>query len=264
MDQWFLAFTLGNAAILTNACLLPLYPGLIAFLAGNAGNERARQATAVLGVLVLAGIMTMMIAIGAILAILSASFGSLLSIMLPVIYVSVIILGTMMVAGLNPFEKLQTAQAPVTDNPYLSAFVYGLFFGPMTLPCTGPILVSALSLGTGFSTVASGLTYFFFFGLGFGWPLVVLPILTLPFQRRVVAWLSRNHDMLNVAAGMLLIAVGIFGFLTELLPQYLPGFYLNQTIQLLYWVIVAAVTIFVAYSYNNQHKIKNDNIETTA
>ncbi|MEO1165861.1 MAG: cytochrome c biogenesis protein CcdA, partial [Chloroflexota bacterium] len=138
MDQFILAFTLGNAAILTNACLLPLYPGLVAFLAGNANNERARQATAILGVLVLAGIMTTMIAIGFVLSLLSASFGGLFTVLLPIIYALVIGLGVMMFMGKNPFATFQTAQSPRFSNPYLTAFVYGLFFGPMTLPCTGP------------------------------------------------------------------------------------------------------------------------------
>ena len=257
MEQWLLAFTLGNAAILTNACLLPLYPGLMAFLAGNANNERARQATAVLGVLVLAGILTMMVFIGFILALLSASFGSVLTILLPIIYAIVIVLGVLMLTGRNPFAKLQTSQAPMLGNPYLTAYVYGLFFGPMTLPCTGPIIVSAFTLGSGIGTVASGLSYFFFFGLGFGWPLVLLPVLALPLQRRIVGWLSRHHDMLNVASGVLLIAVGIFGILTELVPQYRPDFYLNQTMQLLYWLIAVIVTVASAIAYQAQNKRKN-------
>lgn len=252
MNEWLLAFTLGNAAILTNACLLPLYPGLMAFLAGNANNERARQATAVLGVLVLAGIMTMMVLIGFLIALLSASFGSVLIVLLPIIYAIIIILGVLMLTGRNPFATLQTAQAPMLGNPYLTAYVYGLFFGPMTLPCTGPILLSAFSLGSGFGTVASGLTYFFFFGLGFGWPLVVLPVLALPFQRQIVGWLSRHHDMLNVAAGLLLIAVGVFGILTELVPQYRPDFYLSQTMQLVYWGIAGIVTVAGAIIFQRQ------------
>ncbi|GAB5491613.1 MAG: cytochrome c-type biogenesis protein CcdA [Phototrophicaceae bacterium] len=254
MEQWLLAFTLGNAAILTNACLLPLYPGLMAFLAGNANNERAREVTALLGVLVLAGILTMMVFIGGILALLSASFGSVLTYLLPIIYAIVIILGVMMLTGRNPFATLQTAQAPMLRNPYITAYVYGLFFGPMTLPCTGPIILSAFTLGSGIGTLASGLSYFFFFGLGFGWPLVLLPVLAMPFQRRIVGWLSRNHDLLNIASGILLIAVGIFGIITELVPQYRAGFYLNPSQQLTYWAVVAIITIVVAAGYHNQQK----------
>ena len=264
MEQWLLAFTLGNAAILTNACLLPLYPGLMAFLAGNANNERAREASALLGVLVLAGILTMMVFIGGVLALLSASFGSVLTYLLPIIYAVVIILGLLMLTGRNPFATLQTAQAPMLRNPYITAYVYGLFFGPMTLPCTGPIILSAFTLGSGIGTLASGLSYFFFFGLGFGWPLVLLPVLAMPFQRRIVGWLSRNHDLLNIASGILLIAVGIFGIITELLPQYQPGFYLTPTAQLVYWAVVAIITVAVTIIHHSQQSAKEKTSETVA
>ena len=53
MNELVGAFVLGNAAILTNVCLLPLYPGLIAFLAGSAA-EGNRRTTPWLGLAVLA------------------------------------------------------------------------------------------------------------------------------------------------------------------------------------------------------------------
>ena len=46
MNELIQAFVLGNSAILTNVCILPLYPGLIAFMASNAANERAQKASA--------------------------------------------------------------------------------------------------------------------------------------------------------------------------------------------------------------------------
>ena len=77
MSQLIEAFVLGNSAILTNVCILPLYPGLIAFLAGNSQNERAQAATRWLGLLVLAGVLSMMLLIGLILYLLQQSFGSI-------------------------------------------------------------------------------------------------------------------------------------------------------------------------------------------
>jgi len=56
MGELLQAFLIGNGAILTNVCILPLYPGLMAFLAGNADNPRAQSATRWLGLLVLAGV----------------------------------------------------------------------------------------------------------------------------------------------------------------------------------------------------------------
>jgi cytochrome c-type biogenesis protein len=215
------AFTLGNAAILTNVCLLPLYPGLVAFLAGNASNERFKGGAAgLLGVLVLAGVLSMMLLIGAALYTLNQSFGSVLPVLLPVIYLIVIGLGVALIFGLNPFARLATLQAPMFHNPYLMAYAYGLLLAPMTLPCTGPIITAAFVVGAGnFGELSEGLFYFLAFGLGFGWPLALLPLLALPIQRRFTGWLTQHHALFNRVSGVLLIGIGIFGLITEVLPN---------------------------------------------
>ena len=252
-------FTLGNAAILTNACLLPLYPGLIAFLAGNAEQERSRRATGWLGVLVLAGVLTMMVLIGLVLYLVQATFGALLQYVLPLIYALVILLGAVMLAGRNPFTRLATAQAPLLRNPYAAAYVYGLFFGPMTLPCTGPIITTAFLLGaTEGGSIVAELVYFVAFGLGFGWPLLVLPLIALPVQRRIIGWLSRNHDALTRGAGILLVAVGIFGIITELAPNYIAEFEINLGGQMLFWAIAAVAAVATGYATHRAHAAETD------
>jgi len=160
------AFVLGNGAILTNVCLLPLYPALVAFV----------------------------------LYLLQRSFGPLLTIALPVIYGVVILLGGAMIAGWNPFTRLASVHLPAFRNPLAMAFAYGLLLGTMTLPCTGPIVVSAFLVGAGSVSLAlDGVLYFLAFGLGFGWPLVVLPLLATPLQRRGVGWLTSHHLLLTRA-----------------------------------------------------------------
>jgi cytochrome c-type biogenesis protein len=219
MDLLLQGFWLGNGAILTNVCLLPLYPGLIAFLAGNAQNERAQRAGGWLGLLVLAGVLTLMLAIGLLLHLLGSvlSFNTLLPVLLPVIYTVVIVLGVLMLLGKNPFARLATAQSPVLQNPYLSAYVYGLLLGPMTLPCTGPIVLSAFTLGalSGAGELANQLLFFLAFGVGFGWPLVVLPLIARGAQRSLTGWLTRHHLLLTRISGVLLIAIGVYGFGVE-------------------------------------------------
>lgn len=260
MDELIRAFSLGNAAILTNACLLPLYPGLIAFLAQGTGDDRSHRSTGWLGVLVLAGVLTMMTLVGFVLYLLEQSFGDALNLLLPMVYGVVIISGVLMLLNRNPFARLATAQAPVLRNPYITAYIYGLLFGPMTLPCTGPLILSAFALGAGNAAqLANGLLFFLAFGLGFGWPLALLPLIALPLQRRLVGWLARHHALLNRASGVLLIAVGIFGVLTELLPHYLPidNVALAPETWALYWIAVAALVIgMVVYGYRKQEMRK--------
>jgi cytochrome c-type biogenesis protein len=266
MDELFRAFALGNAAILTNACLLPLYPGLIAFLAGNANNEQSRRATGWLGVLVLAGILTMMTLIGLVLFLLQQSFGDALTLLLPLIYAIVIGLGIMMVMGRNPFAKLATVQSPMLRNPYITAYIYGLLFGPMTLPCTGPIILSAFALGANNTgELINGLLYFLAFGLGFGWPLALLPLAALSVQKRLVRTLASNHLLLTRISGILLIAVGLFGILTELLPRYvaIEDFTLAPEVWVFYWLFVAVLATGVGV-YTRARRTASDALTTPA
>jgi cytochrome c-type biogenesis protein len=214
------AFLLGNAAILTNVCILPLYPGLLAFLAGSAQSERGRSAMRWLGLLVLAGVLSLMLLAGWLLYMLQASFGAVLPWLLPLIYAAVILLGVLMLLGRNPFQRLSNAQAPALRNPFLAAYVYGLLLGPMTLPCAGPIVVSAFLLGAGSAgQLASSLAYFLAFGLGFGWPLVLLPFLAQGIQRRFTHWTVRYDKLLTAASGVLLVMIGLAGFVVEVAPN---------------------------------------------
>jgi cytochrome c-type biogenesis protein len=248
VNQILEGFTFGSASILTTACLLPLYPGMIAFLAGTADDPRARRGTAILGVLVLAGVLSMMVLIGFLLHLLSRSSNDILPYVLPLVYGLVIVFGGMMLAGRSPFAKLQTVQAPLLRNPYLTAYVYGLLFGPMTIPCTGPIILSAFAIGAvDSSLLVDQLLYFLGVGLGFGWPLVLLPLLAMPVQRRLIGVLTANHTLLERGAGVLLIGVGIFGILTELLPQIDPANApeLSSNAQYAYWLAVALVVVAV-------------------
>jgi len=229
VSQYLEAFVLGNGAILGNICMLPLYPGLVAFLAGQIpGAQRlvATPAPAValrvgwLGALVLAGILSMMLLVGLAVYALRQSFGAVLPVLLPAIYLAVIALGALMLAGRNPFAGLRAASTPALRDPRAAAFVYGLLLGPMTLPCTGPLIVSAFVLGAGSSAaLAEGLLYFLCFGLGFGWPLVLLPLIAQPAQRRFTGWLARNHVALSRLSGVLLVAIGGFGLWAEVLPN---------------------------------------------
>lgn len=218
MDQLLQAFILGNGAILTNVCLLPLYPGLIAFLAGNA-KQQNKKATGWLGLLVLLGVLSMMTLVAFLLFVLKKSFGSILPWLLPIIYGLVFVLGIMMLLGFNPFNRLSSLQSPILKNPFISAYVYGLLLGPMTLPCTGPIILSAFLLSGNTALFTSQLLYFTAFGLGFGWPLVVLPLVAAPFQKRTTKWLTQNYKLLTRISGILLLLIGLYGFWKEVIPN---------------------------------------------
>ena len=220
MSQLLEAFILGNAAILGNVCMLPLYPGLMAFLAGDADRSGHSRSRPWLGAVVLAGVLSMMTLIGLLVFVLQQSFGAILPVLLPAIYLAVIVLGLLMLSGRNPFNRITASQIPLLRNPLAAAYAYGLLLGPMTLPCTGPLIVTAFVLGTsGINSLLGALLYFVAFGLGFGWPLIVLPLITISLQHRFTRWLAQRYVLIGRLSGLLLIAIGVFGFVTEVLPN---------------------------------------------
>lgn len=221
MDEYLQAFALGNAAILGNVCMLPLYPGLLVMLAGRAEAGAPARSTRWAGAVVLAGILTVMVAVGFLLQQLNRSAADVLPWVLPALYGLVAVLGVAMLLDRNPFARLATTEAPVLRSPMASAYLYGVALGPMTLPCTGPLIVSAFVIGGvgGTGALADSLAYFLFFGLGFGWPLVALPLLAAPAQQRITRFLARHHRVVTVASGVLLLVVATIGVWNDVVPN---------------------------------------------
>lgn len=220
MNEFLEAFALGNAAILGNVCMLPLYPGLVAMLAARSIGDRPSRWTSLLGFAVFAGVLTCMLAIGCGLYVVGRSAADILGWLLPAMYLTVLALGIALVVGRNPFTRLSAGEVPMMRNPAAGAFAYGLFLAPMTLPCTGPLIVSAFVVGgvAGSAALGESLRYFAWYALGFGWPLIVLPFFATPLQRRFTGVLTRNHQRIAVASGVLLIGIATFGLWVDVRP----------------------------------------------
>ena len=232
VDQFVLGFTSGVPAILTNICILPLYPGMIAFLTGQLRGEKDPSSgrfasftywrSGLLGLMVLLGVLTLMLCVGLLFWVLKMATADILPVLLPIIYGLVIFLGILMIRGKNPFAWLTRLEAPVFRNPLMTAYVYGLALAPMTLPCTGPYLTAIFALSAVSSTHAvEQLVFFFGFGFGFGWPLLVLPLLATSAQRNLTQALARRHELLTRLAGALLVIIGVAGLAIDWVEPFL-------------------------------------------
>ena len=215
MEVLVATFGLGLAAA-ASPCLLPLYPAFLAYLTGTAGADagtgKARRVSGFLGLSVLLGLLTSMMLIGLLVLAVSVPLSQVLSFAIPFIDLLLITLGVMLLAGINPFMKLPSIRVPGTRGPLSQAYVYGLFLGPIALPCAGPFLVALLAITVGTAETVGALATFFVFGLGFGLPLVLLSVLARARQDTVVHFLVRHHRKIEVFSGVLLIGAGLFDF----------------------------------------------------
>ena len=213
MEALVVAFGAGLASA-ASPCLLPLYPAFLAYLTGatgvDAGTGGARRVSGFLGIAVLLGLLTSMMLIGFVVFLVAVPMGRILGFAIPFIDLLLITLGVMLLAGINPFVRVRSIRVPGARGPLSQAYVYGMFLGPIALPCAGPFLVALLVVSVGAAESVGALATFFVFGLGFGLPLVLLSVLARARQDTVVRFLARHHRQIEIISGVLLIGAGIW------------------------------------------------------
>lgn len=217
---------LGVGATIT-PCILPLYPAFLAYLTGAttvAAGIGGAAATGVVGprrlpplaaaALVWAGVVLGMAAIGAILAALTLSFGSVLRILLPLADALLVLLGVLLVLGRNPFARLPqiSPRGLGSAGPAAGALLYGLLFAPIALPCSGPFIIGIFAYSLSIGDAAQQLAFFIFFGIGFGLPLFVLGALGQVRGAQLARMLVRYERPLQLVIGVALIVIGLWDF----------------------------------------------------
>jgi cytochrome c-type biogenesis protein len=208
MDVALTSFAFGLLASLS-PCVLPLYPGFLAYLSGQAGTDGGRMRY-VLGLFVLAGVLSAMLLVGAVIAALSVSIGRALSILIPIAIAALLVLGVLLVSNRNPFYRLPQVKVPLLRHHSLNAYAYGLLYGPIAMPCSGPLVVAIFVYSFTLDEAVGKLLVFLWFGLGFGAPLLAMSLLSGALQRSLTRWFAVHSRAINVVGGLLLIAIALY------------------------------------------------------
>lgn len=197
----------------TSPCVFPLYPGYLAYISASQDDVQGEGSSSrkyLLGFFVLFGVLTMMLFLGAVIAALSVSIGSALSIVVPIADLIMITLGILLIFDKNPFKSIPQIQIPALKHPFANAFVYGLLYGPIALPCSGPLVVSIFAISLKSAAFLSRLGTFLWFGFGFGLPLLVLSFLGGALQRPITRFFARHSRWVNLVSGLLILGLGIY------------------------------------------------------
>jgi cytochrome c-type biogenesis protein len=203
----FTAFTLGLLAT-TSPCVLPLYPGFLAYL--NSSQVSGQRSRYLLGFCVLAGVLAMMVLLGGAIAALSVSISRALRVLIPLADLLIIGLGVLLLLDINPFKRLPQIRSPLLSNPYINAFLYGLLYGPIALPCSGPLVVGIFAYSLTAEEAVGRFMTFLWFGLGFGVPLLLLSFLSGASQRWITRQFAVHSRAINVVGGLLLIGIAVY------------------------------------------------------
>ena len=97
----------------TSPCVLPLYPGYLAYLSGGQEVSSAQKSRYFSGFFVLLGVLSMMLLLGALIAGLAVSIGQVLVWFIPLADLVILTLGVLLIANINPFKSLPQVRAPI-------------------------------------------------------------------------------------------------------------------------------------------------------
>ncbi len=215
------AFLFGVAAS-SNPCVLPLYPGFLAYLVSRSQRLTNRRAELMLGLLVLLGVIISMLVFGVVITLAKTSASSLLSYTAPAVDLFLIFMGVVLISGREPWSRLRTFSVPRVSNPFVEAFLYGALYGPITVPCNLPLLLAVVAFSATVFDLLGSLLVFFTFGLGFGLPLIVLSVAVKVQRDWVIHQLRIRHREINILAVLTLIGIGVYECICR--PQYLGMF----------------------------------------
>ncbi|MFB6296132.1 MAG: cytochrome c biogenesis CcdA family protein [Halobacteriales archaeon] len=208
LSQAATSFTLGLATPLSAVCVLPLYPGFLAFLSNQ---DEDAPSIAVLGVLVALGVIAFMAAVGIVFTTLlgDSLTGVVEMVSLPAFGV-LAVLGIVLMADLHPQSRLPTVEPPQTSHPSLSAFGYGAFFGAIVLPCQPGFISVFFARAFLFTDPVRSIANFGAFGVGMATPLLLFAVVSEPWRDRVLGLMTGHRRAVNAVTGFLLFVISVY------------------------------------------------------
>lgn len=209
LETWALSFLAGVYTPLGAMCVLPMYPGYIAYLASQtrAGSTSPLK----LGLIVTGGVLMALFAFGLIfVSILQISTSDVIGILGPIIYTILAVMSIAMILGFDISRFFPFISTPTGKTPYITAALFGAFFGLVSLPCNPASIILLFAISSTTVDFISNFINFVLFGVGMASPLLLLSALPMDKNRTIIRFLTKNHQIINRVAGVLMLAVALY------------------------------------------------------
>ena len=210
-------FVLGLFTPLTAACVLPLYPGFLSYIAGQiSGHPDSRRILALAGLVATAGVIVFTLLAGIIFALfLDKLPNAVLRVIPPVAFGIVFVVSLLLIFNVDVSRVFPKAKVPLQKNPLLSAFFFGFFFVALVIPCnigfiTLVVTTTAVS-AAGFFSVLLG---FIAFGTGIGTPLLVFSLVSSTRSSVVIGFITSRKRWINLVSGIFMLLVSLYYLLS--------------------------------------------------
>jgi len=209
------AFAAGAISFLS-PCVLPLVPGYISYVAGQASADKAVRRPGLLRLQAIALSLCFVLGFSTIFVTLGASATALGQLLVSYRYelnlvggTIVIVFGLFTVGALRPtwlLRDLRVEVSPAHGRPF-AAYLLGMAFAFGWTPCIGPILGSILTVSAASATVAKGMILLAVYSIGLGLHFVIAATFTDNLSAKLKS-LGRIGRILQFFAGLIMVLIG--------------------------------------------------------
>jgi len=144
--------------------------------------------------------------------VIETSLTRVIQIVSPIAFGMLAVISVFLILNIDASRILRQARVPSVKNPYVSALLYGLFFGAIVIPCNPGIIAAFFSkaLATTTSDFLLNMLHFLLFGVGIGFPLLVIALVSGTVSQTIVRSLVRNKGVINRVAGVIMLGISVY------------------------------------------------------
>jgi len=205
------SFTLGFVTPLTAICVLPLYPGFLAYLSNRFSPETSRKTYALFGLLISLGVISFMLIVGLIFTtVLQESLTEVIEVISPIAFGILGLISLLLIFDVDFGKFLPRLKNPYLKNPLANAFIFGLFFGAIVLPCNPAFIAVFFTRALLFDSFFSSMGNFIAFGFGLSVPLLIFSLITNESSGKILSFLTKNKTWINRIAGIIMLGISVY------------------------------------------------------
>ena len=206
------SFVLGVLTPLGAVCVLPLYPGFLAYLSKRLDRRTASRRTILaIALAITAGVIAFMLLLGLLFTtVLQISLSRVIGVVSPIAFGILLVMSVLLLFDVDIGRILPRSRTPTARNPWLSALLYGFFFGAIVVPCNPLFLAVFFTRSVSILGFGANLLRFLAFGVGIAAPLVALAALSAAASSAVIGFLTRYRSIVNRVAGGVMLGVSVY------------------------------------------------------
>ena len=206
------SFVLGVLTPLGAVCVLPLYPGFLAYISNRVSGKDADRTTILkVALYVSLGVILFMFLLGLLFTtILQVSLTRVIGVVSPIAFGILLVISLFLLFDIDVGRLIPRARVPTGKSAWGSAFLYGFFFGAIVIPCNPLFIAIFFTRSVSVLDFGANLARFLFFGLGIAAPLLVLAAASTAASGAVIRFLAKYKSAINRIAGLAMLGISLY------------------------------------------------------